>query len=241
MESLQRTFTDSYTSELKQKVKDGNIADYIGDSFTIQNEDTNVYRIQGLLTEHADLDAEKSDYENALALYEALKGLSPLIASEEAFWTYLTHGEYFRYVKDRWFRNTEPTPSTIKRRFFYSGSAMDNALSRLWWSVYLTIDRDPESADPYKYTKVILKDGNSDLLQNLSKSRLYRLEAAVRGILGFFSEYETRANFSEVNRFIVQYFNRYSGVKQLVYMSDRFFYNTSKQALAFYKQKNNIE
>lgn len=186
------------------------------------------------------LDAEKSDFENAIALYEGLSGVTPLIASEEAFWMYLTHVEYFDYVKTRWFKKgkEDTTASTIKKRFFYNGSAMDNALSRLWWSVYLTKEDDLE--DPYIYTKVILKEGNSDLLQNLSKSRLYRLRDAVHGILKFFSEYDERKDFSAVNRHIVQYFNRYSGVKQLVYMNESFFYATAIQALAFYKAKHKI-
>ena len=239
-ERLQKTFSSDYASALKQRVKDNHIDHYFEDNFEIEENGTNVYKLQGVLTRHVVLDAEKSDFENAISLYEGLSGVTPLIASEEAFWMYLTHVEYFDYVKTRWFKKgkEDTTVSTIKKRFFYNGSAMDNALSRLWWSVYLTKDDDLE--DPYRYTKVILKEGNSDLLQNLSKSRLYRLRDAVHGILKFFSEYDERKDFSAVNRHIVQYFNRYSGVKQLVYMNESFFYATAIQALAFYKAKHKI-
>lgn len=239
-ERLQKTFSSDYASVLKQRVKDNHIDHYFEDNFEIEENGTNVYKLQGVLTRHVVLDAEKSDFENAISLYEGLSSVTPLIASEEAFWMYLTHVEYFDYVKTRWFKKgkEDTTVSTIKKRFFYNGSAMDNALSRLWWSVYLTKDDDLE--DPYIYTKVILKEGNSDLLQNLSKSRLYRLRDAVHGILKFFSEYDERKDFSAVNRHIVQYFNRYSGVKQLVYMNESFFYATAIQALAFYKAKHKI-
>ena len=234
---LQKTFSKDYVSILKQRVKDGQIDQYFNDTFDISDAETNIYKLQGIMSTQGDLDADKSDFENALALYNGL-GINPLIASEEAFWAYLTHVEYFDYVKNRWFKKEQEgtSPDTIRRRFFYSGSAMDNALSRLWWSVYLT--KDDSLEDPFVYTKVILKDGNSDLMQNLSKSKLYRLQDAVHGILKFFSEYNERKDFSAVNRHIVQYFNRYSGVKQLVYMNESFFYATALQALIFYKQKN---
>ena len=113
-----------------------------------------------------------------------------------------------------------------------SGSNMDNTLSRLWWATYLTVDE--ESDDKYRYTRVLLQDGNSDLLQNLSKSKLFRHKEAVIGILKFFSEYENRNDFSNVNRYIIQRFNRIGGVRQLVYMDRDYFYNESKIALEQY-------
>jgi hypothetical protein len=226
---LQRTFSKEYTSIIKQLLKDGNVDRYLAEEYLVEDPNSCIYRLQGVEHNYVELDADKSDYENAVAFYEANRGIPPFIAAEEAFWAYLTHIEYFDFVKKRWNINSTTTKETIMKRFFYSGSNMDNTLSRLWWAVYLTVDESLE--DKYKYTRVLLQDGNSDLLQNLSKSKLFRHKEAVIGMLKFFSEYNERSEFSKVNRFIIQRFNRIGGVRQLVYMDRDYFYNESKISL----------
>lgn len=229
---LQRTFSKEYTSLIKQSLKDGRIDRYMAEAFPVEDPNSCIYRLQGVAHNYVELDPDKSDFENAIAFYEANKDVPPFIAAEEAFWAYLTHIDYFDFVKKRWLINSETSKETILKRFFYSGSNMDNTLSRLWWATYLTVDE--ESDDKYRYTRVLLQDGNSDLLQNLSKSKLFRHKEAVIGILKFFSEYENRNDFSNVNRYIIQRFNRIGGVRQLVYMDRDYFYNESKIALEQY-------
>jgi hypothetical protein len=236
MSVLQRTFSKDYTSVLKQKVRTGNIASYGLEKFEITENGRDVYPLQNVRKDNVKLDATKSDFDNAVKLYESFESLPPFIASEEALWAYLTHVEHFDYVKERWNINSESSSDLILKRFFYSSSvAMDNAVSRLWWGTYLT--KDESLDDPYKYTRVLLGDGNFDLLQNLSKSKLFRYPEAVRGIMRFFSEYDDRTDFSKVNRFIIQYFNRLGGVKQLIYMEKDFYYETAQKALALYKSE----
>lgn len=237
MGALQRTFSKAYTSSLKQKLKDDGIKCYGQDKFEVSDDSKDVYPLQNVRRTYVNLDSEKSDFENAVALYESFESLPPFIASEEPLWAYLTHVEYFDYVKKRWGLESNPSSDLILKRFFYTTStAMDNAISRLWWGAYLT--KDESLDDHYKYTRILLGDGNSDLLQNLSKSKLFRYPEAVKGIMKFFSEYEDRKDFSKVNRFIIQYFNRLGGVKQLVYMEKDFYYETAKKALEFYRIEN---
>ncbi|WP_458449872.1 DUF6339 family protein [Fibrobacter sp.] len=236
MSVLQRTFSKEYTSILKQKVRGGDIASYSLEKFEIEENGRDVYPLQNVRKDDVKLDASKSDFDNAVLLYESFESLPPFIASEEALWAYLTHVEHFDYVKERWNFNSEFSSDLILKRFFYSSSiAMDNAISRLWWGVHLTKDESLE--DPYKYTRVLLGNRNSDLLQNLSKSKLFRYPEAVKGIMKFFSEYDDRTDFSKVNRFIIQYFNRLGGVKQLVYMEKEFYYETAQKALVLYKSE----
>lgn len=236
MSVLLRTFSKEYTSILKQKVRGGDIASYSLEKFEIEENGRDVYPLQNVRKDDVKLDASKSDFDNAVLLYESFESLPPFIASEEALWAYLTHVEHFDYVKERWNFNSEFSSDLILKRFFYSSSiAMDNAISRLWWGVHLTKDESLE--DPYKYTRVLLGNRNSDLLQNLSKSKLFRYPEAVKGIMKFFSEYDDRTDFSKVNRFIIQYFNRLGGVKQLVYMEKEFYYETAQKALALYKSE----
>lgn len=228
---LQRTFSKEYTSIIKQALKDGRIDRYMTEEYPIEDPNKCIYRLQGVENNYVELDAQKSDFENAVLLYESNRGIPPFIAAEEAFWAYLTHVEYFDFVKKRWKINASTPKEVIIRRFFYS-SNMGNALSRLWWSAHLTVD-DSEN-DKYKYTKVLLQEGNSDLLQNFSKSKLFRHKEAVIGILKFFSELENRAEFTQINRYIIQRFNRIGGVRQLVYMDRDYFYNESKKAFEQY-------
>lgn len=229
---LQRTFSKEYTSIIKQSLKDGGVNRYMSDEYAVTDPNSCIYRLQGVEHNHVELDADRSDFDNAVSFYEANKGIPPFIAAEEAFWAYLTHVEYFDYVKKRWKIDHNTTKETILKRFFYSGGNMDNTLSRLWWAAHLTVDDSLD--DKYQYTRVLLQEGNSDLLQNLSKSKLFRHKEAVIGILKFFSEYKDRSDFSKVNRYIIQRFNRIGGVRQLVYMNRDYFYNESKIALKKY-------
>ena len=231
---LQCTFSKEYTSIIKQSLKDGHLERYLADKYPIEDPNSCIYRLQGVEHHKVELDADKSDFDNAVAFYEANIGVPPFIAAEEAFWAYLTHVDYFSFVKNRWKIGPDSSKETIIKRFFYTGSNMDNTLSRLWWAAHLTVDDDSE--DKYKYTKVLLQDGNSDLLQNLSKSKLFRHKEAVIGILKFFSEYDDRADFSNINRYIIQRFNRIGGVRQLIYMDRDYFYNESKTALEQFRK-----
>ena len=163
MSVLQRTFSKEYTSILKQKVRGGDIASYSLEKFEIEENGRDVYPLQNVRKDDVKLDASKSDFDNAVLLYESFESLPPFIASEEALWAYLTHVEHFDYVKERWNIDSTSSSELILKRFFYSSSvAMDNAISRLWWGTHLT--KDETLDDPYKYTRVLLGDGNSDLL-----------------------------------------------------------------------------
>lgn len=66
----------------------------------------------------------ESDIVNTIFIYEALKTLSPLVATNGYLWSYLCHTKYKKYVIARWIKNPEDedkhekTVETIKKRFF---------------------------------------------------------------------------------------------------------------------------
>ena len=95
MSVLQRTFSKEYTSILKQKVRGGDIASYSLEKFEIEENGRDVYPLQNVRKDDVKLDASKSDFDNAVLLYESFESLPPFIASEEALWAYLTHVEHF--------------------------------------------------------------------------------------------------------------------------------------------------
>tara|TARA_Y100000589_G_C27142101_1_gene625194 strand:- start:203 stop:985 length:783 start_codon:yes stop_codon:yes gene_type:complete len=108
-----------------------------------------------------------SDSDNAILIYEALKNLTPIAASNQCLWATLTHQHFFEYVQQRWPLGKSPK-SIILSHWFFSGSDRPayrrNAISGLWWAGHLTYspwEKDPnlkflESEDPYKYTKMML-------------------------------------------------------------------------------------
>lgn len=93
METLQKEFTQSYVEELRSALQypKGRAA-YLSDTFTIQENCTlvlaGIIHPEGL--EERMLAAE-SEFEAAIILYEAYKNISPLLASRDTFWAYLTH------------------------------------------------------------------------------------------------------------------------------------------------------
>jgi len=46
--------------------------------------------------------SEKRDLENTQLIYEDLKALTPIQATDERLWAYLAHGPYWEYMTRRW-------------------------------------------------------------------------------------------------------------------------------------------
>jgi hypothetical protein len=115
--------------------------------------------VNGVITiSDINLDAKKTDFENAKLLFEKLNNkLTPEDADDERLWTYLTHFIFYRYTKDRWI-NEEKSSDVIRDRFFYEGSGRlvrtRNAIARLWWIPYLTYNPNGTSEqEKWKYTE----------------------------------------------------------------------------------------
>lgn len=102
----------------------------------------------------------ESDAANSIALYERLKMLTPVQASDERLWTCLTHSHYWEYMRARWPRASEDSFESIETRWFFKGSAMErlarNGLARLWWGAYATVL--PDAPDPYRLTRILFKN-----------------------------------------------------------------------------------
>jgi len=98
--------------------------------------------------------------ENAIRLFEAYSTLTPEGASDERFWAYLTHVDFFDYMKKR----TDLSGQKEDKRGKYildhwfvdpmsPASLMNNDISRLWWVVFLTKTEDTK--DPYVLTREV--------------------------------------------------------------------------------------
>lgn len=90
------------------------------------------------------------ELENCKILYEHLNGISESQASDERLWAGLCNGVFYEYVRTRWKYSTlkqgnpETDASTLKSRFFFSGSGRGsifrNTLSKCWWAGQYTYD-----------------------------------------------------------------------------------------------------
>ena len=103
MDNLQCTFKESYASHLKDEVKANISLDKYGQTEFVYDRTkvkqiANLYEPKQLLEK---LLETNNDFDAAVILYEAYKNLSPLLASTEAFWVYLTHVDLFKYVQYR--------------------------------------------------------------------------------------------------------------------------------------------
>lgn len=222
-DGLQRTFSKEYAAVLKYAVKQGKSDTYLADEFSYKDEDNNVYRLQGLMHHNVVLDPEKSDFENAVAFYEAYKDLSPLIASEEAFWAYLTHVEHYEYVKKRWRISSESSAESIIDHFFVTSmiKIARNGVARMWWPVHLTIDLANES-NPYHLTQILFE--RTDIMQMLSESKLFSCKNLICAILRFLRYNDIpQEDWAHVNRYIIRYYNSVGGVRKLTYLSEDYF------------------
>lgn len=219
--SHQKRFEISYVSDLKAHIND-NLGSYLEGRFPVDSEQIATMPdiekpselVSSLLFE------PKNDLENAIHFYESFKGLNPLIASQESFWAYLSHCDFFPYVQARWgsIQEDKINENIVKKYFF--GTNL-NALGRLWWNVHMTIDREKNGRDRYTMTEVLYS--HSDVTQNLSftSDALFPYRNATMAVLEFFKIHPEilKSCVNYRNRFVIQSLKRYGAVKNLAYLT----------------------
>lgn len=223
MDKLQKTFKESYALYLKDAVKTGITLDnYRKEEFeydlTKVKQVANLYEPKGLLEK---LLATKDDYSAAILIYEAYKDLSPLLASTETFWVYLTHVDLYPFVQYRHpVEKAKNVQSHILDHWFFGKGYIRNTLASLWWSVYCSVDEGREN--PYELTEVFFKNYS---FRVIFLKILLRTKEGLLGILEFLKENPDvlNNNFENRGRFIAKYFNGLGGSKQLSYLKRDFF------------------
>lgn len=225
---LQKTFKENFVKILKDNIKSGkSLPLYSAEEFEI--DPIHVKRLAGV---YAPMDfkekldkCSENDFEAAKVVFESYKDISPLLASTEAFWTYITHTSMFNYTQKRWPKVLDNTASGnyIIDHWFVGGQGlMRNAAASLWWSVHNTIDESRK--DKYELTSILFK--NYTLRTNtLGISILIRHREAMIGILDFLLKNPsiTQNYFEPRGTFITKYFNRLGAVKQLAYLDREYF------------------
>lgn len=119
----------------------------------------------------------KHDAQNALAVYETLRKLTPQQASDERFWAYVSHVECADYIRERWLatqpEDRERAAARARNHFFARDARAlirDHGVSRLWWLGRIATEAYPE--DPALFLEIVLhrQDVRSALIERPSVS-----------------------------------------------------------------------
>lgn len=106
-----------------------------------------------------DIDVKNSDdLNNIKSFYIEYKDkITPLQASDPLLWSALCHITFKDYILKRW-KKADDTVSLDKRFFATEGRSSllyYNAISRLWWSGYLTYDEERKNSNPWHLTEIL--------------------------------------------------------------------------------------
>lgn len=216
---------------LRDAVKSGSAIPLYGNS-TFEIDQTqvkrlaNVYAPEGLAERLTEI--WENDFASAVAIYEAYKIISPLLASNEAFWAYLTHTDLFSYTQKRWPKVKEKECSSdyiLDHWFLGVNGLLRNAVASMWWSVHNTIDETRENK--YELTEVLFKNYTLRIVA-FGSTLLIRHREAMIGIMSFLADNPDVTNNALEYRgqFITKYFNRIGAVKQLAFLKRDYFYAT---------------
>lgn len=231
---LQKTFKESYMKTLRDAVKSGEALPlYANEHFEI--DQTQVKRLANVRKPDSNLaermiEAYNDDFKAGVLLFEAYKNISPLLASNETFWAYLTHSCLFQYTQKRWPNVKIGTASSnyvLDHWFIGSNGLLRNACASLWWSVYNSIDETRDN--PYELSEILFSNYTLRVI-TFGSGLLIRHREAMIGILDFIKENpDVRQNIELRGQFISKYFNRLGAVKQLAYLDREYFYYVCKQ------------
>ncbi len=241
-----RVFKSLYIEKLKDKLRDGSsfTSAYFEDRFKF--DENQVLESKKVSIPYPQLILPKSgtlhyDFENSKLLFEAMKSLSVVDATDHRFWTYLSHVTYWDYVRTRSHMSKEiGTIDFILSHWFIESLSATNLLrqdiSKLWWVAYLTYDSSRK--DPYEltqeafsmldYTRYLLPGiqgrnktfahallefvaENRDLFEN-NKEGKYRF---IMGKANFLAGYKllTSLNKNEIKEIFGKYKNDIIGIK----------------------------
>ncbi len=120
------------------------------------------------LTFNSEDDVGKSDVDNTIVLYSAMKSLTDTQATDERLWCGMCHCDFWGFLQERWqVKDSHSLKDlNVKNRYFFAKnkkrSLITNSLSKLWWVGRLTYDDTRE--DPFELTKYLINDYSTKTL-----------------------------------------------------------------------------
>lgn len=145
-------YYSSDTSWLNDYFEENNISEYMK---------TSSVKVGNVIFQYTGDDVESKnsdDIQNIITFYSEFKDkITPTQASDPCLWTALCHFSYNDYIIKRW-KKDDGTVRLDQRFFATEGRASllyYNAISRLWWSGYLTYDEEKEKTNPWELTRIL--------------------------------------------------------------------------------------
>lgn len=172
------------------------------------------------LTYNGDDDAskKKDDIANTIVLYGAFKDkLTPLQASDPLLWSAMCHlvVNFKKYILQRWAKDDGGV--SIKDRFFATEGRVKlcyyNAISRLWWSGYLTYDQDAKKTNPWHLTNILFSA--QQIQKDLFDQPMSMNRNVVKGVLMALEKIQIETGNVNTTLFrecVWSYLNRYGAV-----------------------------
>ncbi len=166
-----------------------------------------------------ELDANKSDFENSVALYESIENINETQASDERLWTFLAHTHYWKYMQGRWpVAEAQKPISRIRERYFLRSLNLEsltrNGLSRLWWYAHLTVDNTRKNK--YELLETLLQ--RQDLVVSITERAIGTNKNIRTGLLEYLQENPAIASSENLSRELIKSLNLYGGVKILPFL-----------------------
>lgn len=225
----QKTFRKQYAEQLNELARQGESASwYGGEAFPYDESQVvmipSIEQPVGLLEKM--IPTSEGDCESAIALYEAYPTLTPLVASDKSFWTYLNHVDLFPYMQARNPRVLEEgfddANYIVNHWFFGEHWTQRVTLAALWWMVHLTVDANGK--DKYRYTRFFFS--NYEFRTNFANYTISRHKEALIGYFEFLIDNPqvTKQNFKFRNRFITKHLNKLGGSRLLSTLPRSYFY-----------------
>lgn len=230
--AVQNKFKKSFLEKIKQIAKDGeNLSIFSTEKFDCSPQDLvgmhGVKHPENLLD---DMMNAPSDFDAAICLYKSYENLTPLAASDEAFWSYLGLVELNPYARKR-LKSLEKvvSRSVVLARYFAQERIIKNVIGRIWWAVYKSDMGESAGEDRFALTKVLFS--HSELFDTLTQSKLFRYKNATIGVLSFFAEHKELIT-REKTLAAMKYFNRMGGARELIALPTSFFKKELERKIA---------
>lgn len=161
----------------------------------------------------------ESDIENAIRLYKAFHSITPLQATNKYMWAYMCHMDKScrKYMQYRW-SNSNPAQKYFVPQEGGMGLYFFNGLSRLWWWVHLTYDKENKE-NPYALTEILFKNQmlGKDILDTLNRANLKRMKGILLAIQAFQNQYNPK-NIVDYFRECKKELNQYAAIRMFDFL-----------------------
>lgn len=153
----------------------------------------------------------RDNYENGKLLYESLT-LTPLQASDERLWVFLTHVTFKDYMLKLRSIDEKSTGKWITTHYFVPSAKflLLNDISLLWWMFHFSAKKD-NVKDPYLLTRELFS--MADYTRHLFGGKIGRAKGVRHGVLSFVvNNPNVFKEFKEFKiRFILRMLNQIAG------------------------------